>query len=44
MTAGPKSLLLADIVIDKPPGQVRNYTDKSSTNTTTKNKQALKVH
>ncbi len=35
MTAGPKSQLLADIAIDKPPGPVRNYTNKSNTNTST---------
>ncbi len=35
MTAGPKSQLLADIVIDKPPGPVRNYTNKSNTSTRT---------
>uniref|UniRef100_A0A8C1U3C7 Adducin 3 (gamma) b n=1 Tax=Cyprinus carpio TaxID=7962 RepID=A0A8C1U3C7_CYPCA len=35
MTAGPKSQLLADIAIDKPPGPVRNYTNISNTNTST---------
>lgn len=35
MTAGPKSQLLADIAIDKPPGPVRNYTNKSNMNTST---------